>query len=143
MKITLKTTATPYTVRLVVKAVMTILEELIENDLLYELQLALTEACNNIVVHAYDGKEGELELRLKVVPLEYIQFEVIDWGKVFNSPSILSSCSLVLPKEEATSGRGIFIIRKVADKFVYKRVDGKNLIIIRKYIQEEKWKVYK
>ncbi len=35
---------------------------------LYEISVAVTEACNNVVVHAYRGEEGPLELEVWVQP---------------------------------------------------------------------------
>ncbi|WP_457572097.1 ATP-binding protein [Desulfovulcanus sp.] len=143
MEIFFKTTAKPCTVRLLVRAAIAVLEELVEGDLVYDLRLALTEACNNVVLHAYGGEEGALELKMVIVPGVHVQFEVVDWGSSFVPPSVLSDSSFILPERHATSGRGLFIIKKVADMVVFGRKDGKNFLIMRKNIGEGKWKVCK
>ena len=51
---------------LLVREVLTGVAETIELDSsdLYDIRTAVTEACNNVVLHAYEGQEGPLEVDL-------------------------------------------------------------------------------
>jgi anti-sigma regulatory factor (Ser/Thr protein kinase) len=46
---------------------------------LYDIRTAVTEACNNVVLHAYDGQEGPLEVELRASP-EAVEVIVRDFG---------------------------------------------------------------
>jgi len=105
---------------------------------LYDLDLALTEACANVVDHAYKGGEpGDLEIRLHVDAYRFIIIEVADWGVGLESMPV----QIKKPDPKAESGRGIYIISKLMDEFGIKRQQGKNIIFFRKNIEKELWKV--
>lgn len=55
---------------MLVRQVLTGIAEAIELEAkdLYEITVAVTEACNNVVVHAYRGDEGPLEVEVLVRP---------------------------------------------------------------------------
>ena len=55
---------------MLVRQVLTGVAEAIDLDArdLYEISVAVTEACNNVVVHAYRGDEGPLEVEVYVRP---------------------------------------------------------------------------
>ena len=55
---------------MLVRQVLTGIAEAIDLDAedLYEISVAVTEACNNVVVHAYRGEEGPLEVHVYVRP---------------------------------------------------------------------------
>src|SRR5437763_9890344 len=66
---------------LLVREMLTGVAELIELDTsdLYDIRTAVTEACNNVVLHAYEGGEGPLEVELRASP-ETIEVIVRDHG---------------------------------------------------------------
>jgi anti-sigma regulatory factor (Ser/Thr protein kinase) len=51
----------------------------LENSDLYDIRTAVTEACNNVVLHAYEGQEGPMEVDLRVSPDE-VEVVVRDHG---------------------------------------------------------------
>ena len=74
-----------------------------------DLKLAVTEACSNVVRHAYaDGSDGEIELELVVAP-DRLELVVEDHG-----------AGIALPVPEVTpselGGMGLPIIRAVVDE---------------------------
>jgi serine/threonine-protein kinase RsbW len=86
-----------------------------------ELELAVVEAANNIVAHGYDGRSGEIEMR--VVQDDGLAVELIDTGRRI-PPGLLDnppSASL-----DAERGRGLAIIRSCVDSIDYSVVDGTN-----------------
>jgi serine/threonine-protein kinase RsbW len=46
---------------------------------LYDIRTAVTEACNNVVMHAYEGQEGPLEVELRA-PVDVVEVVVRDFG---------------------------------------------------------------
>jgi serine/threonine-protein kinase RsbW len=66
---------------LLVREMLTGVAELIELDTsdLYDIRTAVTEACNNVVLHAYEGGEGPLEVELRATQ-ETIEVIVRDYG---------------------------------------------------------------
>ncbi|WP_456325173.1 ATP-binding protein [Desulfonauticus submarinus] len=134
MEFILETNASSKEVRLVIVAVMSILRRLVKEDVLYDVEIALSEACTNVVTHAYKGDIGsrdkKIRIQLEIDKKKGIWLEVIDWGKQFIPPQNL-------PDHDAESGRGIYIIRKVMDKFCYKRVEEKNHILMYKKMEAE------
>jgi len=123
-----ETTAKDKQTKLLIKAVKLILRLFFDENVVFELLLALKEAVNNVVEHAYrslDVGEPKVKVKLQIFPYQFILFEVIDWGKEFvfasNMPDLVNS-----------SGRGIYIMQKIMDKCEYKRQDNRNHIIMKK-----------
>lgn len=82
---------------------------------LNDVRTAVTEACNNVVLHAYDGADGPLELEVygSGDDLEVI---VRDHGTGIR-PQIGSS-------QEGSSGVGLLIIQALADRVVFQGAGG-------------------
>src|SRR5436853_5919189 len=51
----------------------------LESSDLYDIRTAVTEACNNVVLHAYEGDEGPLEVELRA-SLDGVEVIVRDHG---------------------------------------------------------------
>src|ERR1700735_5750049 len=64
-----------------VRGVLAGVAELIglDPELLDDLKTAVSEACNNVVMHAYEGETGPLGVRMYIDP-EAIQVVVLDHG---------------------------------------------------------------
>jgi serine/threonine-protein kinase RsbW len=82
---------------------------------LNDIRTAVTEACNNVVLHAYEGGEGPLQLELYVSG-ETVEVVVRDHGTGIK-PHIRSD-------EEAALGIGLSIIQALAPRVEFKDVDG-------------------
>jgi serine/threonine-protein kinase RsbW len=82
---------------------------------LNDIRTAVTEACNNVVLHAYEGGEGPLQLELYVNP-DTVEVVVRDHGTGIK-PHIRSD-------EEAALGIGLSIIQALAPRVEFKDVDG-------------------
>jgi serine/threonine-protein kinase RsbW len=120
-----------------IKSVISCLSRYLKSqDLVYDLELALREACSNIVLHAYSGKTtGDIMLKLSLVPRQSIRLECIDWGIPFPGfPKQIKRCN---PEQE--SGRGLFIITQIMDSFSIDSIDNKNILTMEKNIQEGLW----
>jgi serine/threonine-protein kinase RsbW len=82
---------------------------------LHDIRTAVTEACNNVVLHAYEGKEGPLRVEV-YVSAEAIEVVVLDHGTGIK-PRIRS-------EEEEALGIGLSIIQALAPRVEFKDVDG-------------------
>lgn len=87
-----------------------------------EFELAVVEAANNIVVHGYQGRFGEIELRA-MVESTGVLIELIDLGRpipseLLDDPPVASL--------DAERGRGLAIIRSCVDRLDYATVEGVN-----------------
>lgn len=98
------------------------------------VELALEEALVNIVLHAYNGKEGEIELSCRIVSAKEIAFTLKDRGKAFN-PLLVKAPELESSLEErALGGLGIVMMRKYMDEIHYERKDSYNILTLIKKI---------
>lgn len=100
--------------------------------LVMNLNLALEEAVSNIILYAYPEKLGE-EISIKASKVgEAIIFIISDNGVEFD-PTVLPDADITLSAEDREiGGLGIFLIRKIMDEVKYERIEGKNVLIIKK-----------
>lgn len=82
---------------------------------LNDIRTAVTEACNNVVLHAYEGGEGPLQLEL-YVNADTVEVVVRDHGTGIR-PHVCAD-------EEAALGIGLSIIQALAPRVEFKDVDG-------------------
>lgn len=82
---------------------------------LYEIQLAVDEACANVVDHAYEGVDpGEIEVSCCLED-RCLTIRVRDWGKGFELASV-EEPDLEAPLEERSlGGLGLFLVRQMMD----------------------------
>ncbi len=82
---------------------------------LNDIRTAVTEACNNVVLHAYEGGEGPLQVELYIAPA-VVEVVVRDRGTGIR-PHIRSD-------EEDALGIGLSIIQALAPRVEFKDVEG-------------------
>ena len=82
---------------------------------LYELQLAIDEACANVVDHAYPGSDpGDIEVSCRLDD-KLLTIQVRDWGPGFDLAGV-EDPDLEAPLEERSlGGLGLFLVRQVMD----------------------------
>ncbi|MFO8031807.1 MAG: ATP-binding protein [Desulfohalobiaceae bacterium] len=86
-----------------------------EDELAYNLELLVYEACSNVIRHAYpEHEQGKLELKLWLSP-QKITMQVLDYGPGFN-PQEVPDPDLKNPQ---IGGMGLYIIKNIADRVVY------------------------
>jgi anti-sigma regulatory factor (Ser/Thr protein kinase) len=102
---------------------------------LHEIQLAVEELLTNILNYAFPDQR-EHEIRVCLRPDESgFEIEVADDGRPFN-PLEHPAPDLSLPLEQRpVGGLGIHMIRKSMDRIVYRRADGKNILVMAKQIK--------
>jgi anti-sigma regulatory factor (Ser/Thr protein kinase) len=87
----------------------------LDNSDLYDIRTAVTEAANNVVLHAYEGREGPMEVELRTTP-ETVEVVVRDNG-VGIRPRIR-------PADEAALGIGLPLIQALVHSVEFSEVDG-------------------
>lgn len=103
---------------LLVREMLTGVAQVIELDTsdLYDIRTAVTEACNNVVLHAYEGEEGPLEVELRATP-DAVEVIVRDFG-VGIRPRIRSA-------EETALGIGLPLIQALVHSVEFSDAGGK------------------
>jgi serine/threonine-protein kinase RsbW len=135
-----KTLSTPGNGRRLSKAAIHLLSDYIADlDLLHDLDLALTEACANVVRHAYPQRQGELEVVIGVEPGSHVELRIADWGSGLDPKEVCYEA----PEPTSEGGRGFFLMKNLSDELRIDALDGKNTIYIRKNIRKDQWKTSK
>ena len=101
-------------------------------DSIFEIQLAVEEWYVNIVNHGFGGKnEGQVRLEMAFAG-DWLEIEVADNGPAFDPHSLPPPEKPKSVEEAQIGGLGVFFIRKLMDGTTYRRVDNKNIFIMRK-----------
>jgi serine/threonine-protein kinase RsbW len=107
-------------------------EELPREDRQFDAAVvsAFGEAFNNVAIHSYRGKRGELEIEIDV-HLDHIIIRMIDYGVTFDPMSAPEPDLASLPE----SGMGIYIMRSFMDQVTYKS-GSPNVLTMTKYLNK-------
>jgi len=81
-----------------------------------DIELAVTEACANVVRHAYPGEVGQIECDARVVH-DAVVIRVRDWGCPFTDPAVDPGLGLGMP-----------LMAALADQVDRSHVDGEKLV---------------
>lgn len=105
-------------------------------ELQMNLNLVLEEMVSNIIFYAYPkGTDATIELMAESDGSE-LTFVLSDQGREFD-PTLKEDLDTdVNPAERELGGMGIFIVKNIMNKVTYQRLDGKNLLTMRKQIKE-------
>ncbi len=99
-------------------------------ELAYQINLVLTEATSNAILHAASDSENQLiHINIAIIN-QNLHIRVFDQGKGFD-PKALPHPDFGDPKE---SGRGVYIIQSIMDKVNCSRVNGGHVLEMIKYL---------
>lgn len=95
----------------------------------YEVQLAVDEACSNIIEHAYSGEgQGTIVCSCKSLRDKFVVV-LQDEGKHFN-PKTIKQLEVGVPLEEVGSrGAGVFLMKKLMDEVKFEFLKNKGTIL--------------
>ena len=88
-------------------------------------ELAVMEACANVVEHAYGDAGGTLRVVLRLNPSRFCA-AVCDSGRVFDA----SGVARVLPEQTSEGGRGLALLELCMDRLEWRRVEGENRLLM-------------
>ncbi len=104
-------------------------------DVVFNMNLALEEALTNIILYAYPGSEGTIELEVKKTNENSLSFTLRDKGIAFN-PLEAPEADVTSPaSEREIGGLGIFLMRQLMDFVEYERKGDKNILRMTKKIK--------
>jgi len=99
----------------------------------YDIQLAIDEACTNVITHGYEGRPpGSVSLEIKVEP-DAIVLTLTDFGHPFDlrkapPPDITAGL-----EDRHIGGLGLFFIQKVIDQVGYESdAEGNRLYLTKR-----------
>lgn len=98
------------------------------------LGLVLDEMVSNIIYYAYpEGTEAEIEL-VAESDGQSLTFLLSDQGREFDPTQSENNDMDADPAERPLGGMGIFIVKNIMSHVSYKRLDGRNLLTMKKNI---------
>ena len=120
----------------VAKFIEEIGEELgLSMELQMNLNLVMEEMVSNVIFYAYpQGVEEEIELLAKSDGKE-LTFVLSDKGREFDPTMKDDADPNVNPAERDLGGMGIFIVKNIMNEVTYQRLEGKNLLTMKKGIE--------
>ncbi len=99
-----------------------------------QIQVAVDEACANVVQHAYAGtKAGDMEVTCCIDGHSFV-VRVRNWGKSFD-PDAVEEPDVDAPLEErGLGGLGLFLIRQFMDQaqYTFDPVQGNELVMVKR-----------
>ena len=97
-----------------------------------QLMLAVEEAVVNVMNYAYPiGSQGDISVDAKATD-EWLKFIITDMGKAFD-PTLGGNADTSLSAEERPiGGLGILLLQSLMDSINYERIDGKNVLTLKK-----------
>jgi serine/threonine-protein kinase RsbW len=106
----------------------------VTHEILYDVQLAVDEACTNIITHGYqDLNPGSIILDLEIES-QKLTVSLTDFGHSFE-PSNAPLPDIHAPLEERElGGYGLFLIQQTMDEMDYRVTEDGNKMILTKYL---------
>lgn len=101
----------------------------VDMALIASLNLALEEAATNVVLYAYEGGEGIIDIDAVYTP-EYLKFIITDAGIPFDPTQKEDADTTLSAEERPIGGLGIFLVRQIMDTIAYERKDGHNILTL-------------
>jgi serine/threonine-protein kinase RsbW len=103
-------------------------------EALYDLQLAVDEACANVITHGYAGMDpGSIILELQVQP-GTVRVALTDFGRSFEPDSTPVPDANASVEERGEGGFGLFFIRQSVDQMDYQVTEDGNTMVLIKHL---------
>ena len=101
-----------------------------------DLNLVLEEVVSNVIFYAYpEGTTADIELLAESDGKE-LTFVLSDQGKHFDPTAKEDLDTDVNPMNRELGGMGIYIVKNIMNEVIYQRLEGRNLLTMRKEIIE-------
>ena len=104
----------------------------LDSSLMSQMTLAVEEAVVNVMSYAYPlGTIGEIQVDALATEQD-IKFIIIDEGKAFDPTQNNMVDTTLSAEDRPIGGLGILLVQKLMDSINYERVDGKNILTLKK-----------
>lgn len=102
-----------------------------------QVELAVVEAVNNAIEHAYRNRPGQqVEVAVDVAGSQ-LTIEIADRGRAMEwERECAAAAARVAADPLADGGRGLLIIRQVMDEVGYRSTAGRNVLRLTKHLAE-------
>ena len=108
----------------------------VTEEILYDIQLAVDEACTNIIMHGYAGMDpGSVILDLEIDP-DKIIISLTDFGHAFEPDSAPMPDVDAPIEERELGGFGLFFIRQSVDDVKYWTSEDGNTMTLTKNLAQ-------
>ena len=98
------------------------------------INLALEEAVSNIMLYAYpEGEKGEIHIEARKED-NRITFVITDSGKPFDPTAVAEPDITLSAEDRAIGGLGIHLVKQIMDSVKYEYIDGKNILVMTKWL---------
>lgn len=98
------------------------------------LNLALEEVVSNVILYAYPREMGEKITIMAQTEKQSLIFTITDKGKEFDPTKVEEADVTLSAEEREIGGLGIFIVKNIMNEVTYQRLDGKNILTLKKNI---------
>lgn len=109
----------------------------LNEDKTYDVQMAVDEACTNVINHAYQGRgDGKIEIVCEPRASEFV-VTIRDWGKRFDPKKVAKPKTDDPLQRRKIGGLGLFFMYKMMDrvKFSFSKDRG-NVLVMSKKIKQ-------
>ena len=107
----------------------------LDKTLQQQLKLAVEEAVVNVMQYAYPlGTTGDIDVNAQCDG-ERLKFVISDQGKAFDPTQTAKADTSLSVEERPIGGLGILLVRELMDSINYERVNGRNLLTLRKKLK--------
>jgi len=104
-------------------------------DVVFDLKLAVDEACTNVIVHGYKGMDpGSIILSFRIEP-DRILVQITDFGHVFEPASFPKPDVEAALEDREIGGLGLFLIYQSMDDIEYHSSEEGNILTFTKLIE--------
>ncbi len=110
--------------------------DLSEEDI-YKVELSLVEMCTNIMRYAYPEEKGEIVIKTWYEKGDF-SLEIRDSGIPFDPRQVKRPTLEEMINRDQMGGLGIFLARKLMDRFSYRREDDQNVLTMSKKAAQKK-----
>lgn len=106
------------------------IESGLDERAVYAVQMAVDEACSNIIEHAYGGEgKGDVELYCRKLD-DGLEVTIRDQGHPFD-PTAIDAPNIHAPLEErGEGGLGLFLMKELMDEVAFEFSKGGNTLLL-------------
>jgi serine/threonine-protein kinase RsbW len=105
-----------------------------DQDMIFHVQMAVDEACSNVIEHAYQGEDkGDITLTCRCNQKEWV-ISIYDKGRSFNPDSVPEPDLNANLEEIKTGGLGLYFMRQLMDEveFTFDAKKGNELRMVKR-----------
>jgi serine/threonine-protein kinase RsbW len=107
----------------------------VPKEAVFDLKLAVDEACTNIIEHGYKGMDpGSIILSLRVEP-DRVLVRITDFGHIFEPADAPKPDVEAALEDRELGGLGLFLIYQTMDNIDYQTSEDGNTLTFTKFIK--------